>query len=216
MPLSNAQIERYSRQIVVPGFGGRAQQRLLAAEIAVLGAYDDVAMPLRYLAGAGVGTIHVDRQSAGPRADELIARVNSLNPDVAVDGTLSSTESLVFALVGDAASRGGLVGVAARGQRSAFVVARLDTPGKIAVMRAIPPCPVCADADLVAPAGQRVQQSHFVAMVAATEALKLAAGLGDSRAACIIEFSGYESRARPLGIAEAGHCGTAAKHRGAR
>jgi len=36
--LTDAQIERYGRQIILPEVGGRGQERLLAARVAVAGA----------------------------------------------------------------------------------------------------------------------------------------------------------------------------------
>ena len=38
MSLSDAELERYARQIVLPKFGGAGQQKLKAASIAVIGA----------------------------------------------------------------------------------------------------------------------------------------------------------------------------------
>jgi molybdopterin/thiamine biosynthesis adenylyltransferase len=77
MALSDGQIERYSRQIIVPRVGGRAQERLLSARIAIVGDSRDLAAPLAYLAAAGVGTlapIVTDGASAAPRISIRIPR----------------------------------------------------------------------------------------------------------------------------------------------
>ena len=37
MPLTDAQIDRYSRQIILPEVGGRGQERLLARCVEVIG-----------------------------------------------------------------------------------------------------------------------------------------------------------------------------------
>src|SRR6187402_1491278 len=50
---------RYSRQLVLPGFGEAAQQKLAAARVLVIGAGGLGSSVLPALAAAGVGTIHV-------------------------------------------------------------------------------------------------------------------------------------------------------------
>ena len=67
MPLTDAQIDRYSRQIIVPHVGGRGQERLLAARMIIAGDARDIEAPLAYLVGAGVGSICLK-----PSADQRI------------------------------------------------------------------------------------------------------------------------------------------------
>jgi hypothetical protein len=57
--LSDSQIDRYSRQIVLSEIGGRGQERLLRAEVAIHGDGDAVLVCATYLVGAGVGTLSV-------------------------------------------------------------------------------------------------------------------------------------------------------------
>jgi hypothetical protein len=82
MPLSDRQIERYSRQIIVPGISGLAQERLLAASLTVCGDLRDIEAPLAYLAGAGLGNISLATPD-GDEIDSLLSRMRNLNPDVA-------------------------------------------------------------------------------------------------------------------------------------
>ena len=66
MTLTDAQIDRYSRQIIVPRIGGRGQERLLAARMLLAGDARDIEAPLAYLVGAGVGAIGVREPATKP------------------------------------------------------------------------------------------------------------------------------------------------------
>jgi adenylyltransferase/sulfurtransferase len=57
--LSDDQLDRYARHIVLKEIGGEGQNRLLAARIAVIGAGGIGAPAIQYLAAAGVGTLRV-------------------------------------------------------------------------------------------------------------------------------------------------------------
>lgn len=104
MSLSDSQLDRYARHIVLKEIGGEGQKKLLAASVAVIGAGGIGAPAIQYLAAAGIGRIRVvddDRVSldnlqrqllfgtadVGRRkvevAGEAVAR---LNPDTAFEG----------------------------------------------------------------------------------------------------------------------------------
>jgi adenylyltransferase/sulfurtransferase len=58
--LSEAEIGRYARQLLLPGLGEAGQERLAAARVRVVGAGPVAGPALLYLAQAGVGRIWVD------------------------------------------------------------------------------------------------------------------------------------------------------------
>jgi len=90
--LSDPQIERYSRQIILPQVGGKGQQRLLHANILVHGDGLWQAEALLYLAAAGVG--HIGIHGTGRLAlwaalspisqDSAAIVLQRLNPDCTI------------------------------------------------------------------------------------------------------------------------------------
>ena len=212
MPLTDNQIERYSRQIIVPGVGGRAQERLLESCAAIVGEPGDAASALAYLTGAGVGQIVMHPVGDHAPYAAIVERMRDLNPDVRVEianHEMPARCDLILALVGDAS----VAEAAARlwnpphtdapgtpeTRYGAAIVARLDLPGLIALMPAMPPCPMCAEIDLLGTPGTRAANSGVVLMYAVAEAFKLLAGYaGQQLAATLIEFDGYAARARGI------------------
>ena len=59
MPLSDSQLDRYARHIILKEIGGEGQRRLLGADVAVVGAGGIGSPALLYLAAAGIGTLRV-------------------------------------------------------------------------------------------------------------------------------------------------------------
>ncbi|MGD0627042.1 MAG: molybdopterin-synthase adenylyltransferase MoeB [Thermodesulfobacteriota bacterium] len=57
MKFSDEQIQRYSRQMILPGVGGKGQRKLLEAKVFIMGAGGLGSPAALYLAAAGVGTI---------------------------------------------------------------------------------------------------------------------------------------------------------------
>ena len=58
--LSEAEVARYARQLILPGLGEEGQARLRAARVRVVGGGPSAAPALLYLAAAGVGTIWIE------------------------------------------------------------------------------------------------------------------------------------------------------------
>lgn len=102
MIFSEDQLERYSRQFVLPSIGVAGQKKLLAAKVLVIGAGALGSAALLYLAAAGVGTIGIadydavelsnlqrqvvhrtDRVGTG-KVQSAADTVKALNPEVEV------------------------------------------------------------------------------------------------------------------------------------
>jgi hypothetical protein len=204
MPLTNEQIARYSRQIIIPQMGGHAQERLLSSRLVIIAAFEDLEEPLKYLVGAGVGDIDLCVPATGDaQLRSLSEKMRDLNPDSTVSyGSLAQVPDLVFALLGN----GEAVRFAAAEAPSigAAVVARLDAPGKIALLPSPPPCLRCASGGLLDPFGKRADNSAFIAMLATTEALKLLAAYDANLAPSLISFNGSQTTATPLASSKSG------------
>jgi hypothetical protein len=205
MPLTNDQIARYSRQIIVPNMGGHAQERLLSSRIVVIAAREDLEEPLAYLVGAGVGDIDlcVPGSDDDARLRSLCDKMRDLNPDSTVRyGSLAQVPDLVFALLGSAE----VVQFAAAEAPSAgaAVVARLDAPGEIALLPAPPPCIRCASGGLLSSFGERSEHAGVIAMLATTEVLKILAGYDTNAAASLLRFDGPQTIAEPVASSKAG------------
>ncbi|MGN6268545.1 MAG: HesA/MoeB/ThiF family protein [Sphingomonas sp.] len=103
MTLSDTQLERYARHIILREVGGAGQTRLLGATVAVIGAGGIGSPALQYLAAAGVGRLIVidddrvdlsnlqrqtlfDTANIGrPKAEAARDALARLNPDVTVE-----------------------------------------------------------------------------------------------------------------------------------
>ena len=198
MTLTDPQIERYSRQIIVPRIGGRGQERLLAARMLLAGDARDIEAPLAYLVGAGVGAIGV--KVAGDQAGFAgqIAAARELNAGVSVTVADESKGRVDLALliVGSDAARKVSDEIVSNREVQAWVVARLDAPGKIAVIPGGSPSPPTVDASMHAAMGSRSEAADFIAMLATAEAFKLLAGYAENPSPAIIEFDGYQTSVR--------------------
>lgn len=100
MTLSDTQLDRYARHIVLHDIGGAGQARLLGSHVLLVGAGGIGCPAIQYLAAAGVGTISVvdddvvslsnlqrqilygDAQIGMAKVDAAQAAVARLNPDI--------------------------------------------------------------------------------------------------------------------------------------
>jgi molybdopterin/thiamine biosynthesis adenylyltransferase len=102
MTLTDHQMERYSRQIILEQVGGTGQERLLESKVLIIGAGGLGAPAALYLAAAGVGTIgivdadpvdltnlqrqviHHTPDIGSDKVESAAAKMRAINPDVTV------------------------------------------------------------------------------------------------------------------------------------
>ncbi len=102
MSLTELQIERYSRHILLPEVGGKGQLKLLAGKVLVIGAGGLGSPAALYLAAGGVGKIgvidgdtvdlsnlqrqilHFTSDVGRPKVASAVAKMRSMNPDVEI------------------------------------------------------------------------------------------------------------------------------------
>ncbi len=103
MALTDDQLERYARHIILKEVGGHGQQKLMNAKVLVIGAGGLGSPLLMYLAAAGVGTlgiidddkvdlsnlqrqiIHMTSSIGEEKASSARGMINKLNPDIKVN-----------------------------------------------------------------------------------------------------------------------------------
>lgn len=170
MSLTDAQVERYSRQIILPEVGGRGQARLLAARVTLAGGSEAAATAALLLGRAGIGWLDlVD----GPPA------LSELAPECHVErhaaDALPPPGDVVVDLGGEPVSRAAL-GRWAQAAGRPFVVGRRQGPRLTVATLVGRPCAAClrADAGLDGPAGAaHLPAALTLAALAAGEALRM-------------------------------------------
>ncbi len=152
--LADAQIDRYSRQIIMPEVGGRGQERLLAARVALAGDAELVGIVAALCARAGVGALAVPGDVVvEPWPDCTVARH---------DGTAPGDADVLVAL-GDAPGWG----VAAAARPRPLVSAQIAGPRVAVVTLAGRPCVACVVAEPTPPATDDDTLAAPAALVAA-------------------------------------------------
>ena len=81
MSLSDEQLDRYARHIVLSEIGGEGQRKLLRAEVVVIGAGGIGSPAIQYLAAAGIGALRVVDDDAVARDAGGLQRGNDRRPD---------------------------------------------------------------------------------------------------------------------------------------
>ena len=107
MQLDAAQQEQYARHLLLDGFGGEGQERLLAAAVRVRGAGDAALWCARYLAASGVGRLDVEVPAweeelralgpwltLGPATTEVAPRDGAGPAESAMNGAQAAIETV--------------------------------------------------------------------------------------------------------------------------
>jgi hypothetical protein len=261
--LTDTQVDRYSRQIVLPEVGGRGQQRLLGSQLVLISALGELEPALSYLVGAGVGTISIRVAASAQDRRRISARMRDLNSDVkltwdkerpaAGSNAARPPDALLIFSAGEpgatsvakaarsadvkpkpAAMEGHPgrlsrqadktalqpsgtklhhIGIDPRSgaptdsndvtqtaqtrythlERIPTVGAHLGEPLELVVIPSHPPCLECIGAHCLKPVAPRAAGWEMVAMMAATEVLKLLLGL-TSGGATMVRFHGLAAR----------------------
>jgi len=143
--LTDAQIELYSRQIILREVGGTGQKALLASRCLLLGGGAALEVAASYLAGAGVGTLDLcDAGAAGDRARALpaLAQLEARGQDariraLAPDAVAAQRYDVVLAFATDAP--------ASRRPRLGALVVRAAADGgvELAILPSATSCAAC-------------------------------------------------------------------------
>lgn len=109
--LSDSQIERYARHLILPEIGAAGQERLLAARVAIVGLGGLGAPAAYYCAAGGIGhltlidrdavdlsnlqrqIIHSNADLGRPKADSAADRIRGLNPECRARPVVASLEA---------------------------------------------------------------------------------------------------------------------------
>jgi adenylyltransferase/sulfurtransferase len=206
MTLSDAQIDRFSRQIIVPQIGGRGQLRLLQSSVALAGSSALAEHTALYLAGAGIGRLAVHARDGAA----LRAALVDLNPEAQVSAAgerfgAVAADVLVACDVDTtdvdraAATRRRLVVGRASRRRGWLVVSRGAAACASCAVRAWPR-PDAADHDGPSAAAGVIGSLISLAVV------KLLLGIGDPARRDWVEFDAARSTLNARQIARAVDC----------
>jgi hypothetical protein len=213
LSLSDAELARYARQLILPGFTPASQEFLRAARVHVIGAGELAGPALLYLAQAGVGTLFLDdaldvapedgaawlyraEQVGEPRVFTAMAALRELAPWARVrpyatgaDPTAVLVCASSLGLAREAAERARLAGLP-------HVVAVADGDGGEVVSVPVgAPCYACASRPGTG-ALPRPGVAAALGALGATELLLIVAGLTQARSGRRIDLVLGQPQAR--------------------
>jgi len=225
--LTEQQIERYSRQIILPELGGRGQQALLSAAVAIAGGGVLGTAAATYIAAAGVGRLTI-------AAAELQLDIEALNPDChtsTLQASLSDASAQDIARQADAVLVCGappqvcaLLNAACVAQRTPLVWA--DTAGALGLVIVLAgpsstaPCYACVAPHLsrglaggdAAPVLADATAA-LIGTLQATETIKMLVGLGATPAPRLLTYDAAAGTVGEMTVGKDPRCQTCGVHR---
>jgi adenylyltransferase/sulfurtransferase len=195
MRLNDAQVDRYSRQIVLAEVGPIGQARLLESHVTVGGGGRAAEHALAYLAAAGVGRLSAPRclhHVVDPDQTDVIIDELGRSPaaaDAVVIGGRTSEEAggTLAALIGG--THAPPSSTAGRAPSAPCPHVFWIAGGRAA---ALPPCPACVDAILPAvasvPAELEPARDALLGTMIATETVKALLGIGEPLRGRVLTF----------------------------
>ena len=192
MALTDEQVERYARHLILKGLGVKGQKRLLASSVLIIGAGGLGSPAALYLAAAGVGhiglvdgdvvdmsnlqrqIIHTTARVGAPKVESAATAIRALNPAVTVATSyeLVDASTIACVLAGKPYIHAGVVGFAGQ----VMTVIPGEGPCYRCIFRDMPAAgeiPTCKEAGVL---GAVV---GVIGSLEATEAVKLIAGVGE-------------------------------------
>ena len=213
--LTDEQIERYSRQIILPQIGGRGQQKLLSAAVAIVGTGEPGTTAALYVAAAGIGRVSVRAPVAAAiaelnpdcHAQPLAAQLNTdaamaiaRSHDLVIDADLSGDTSLLLNIACLAMKRQVVWGHLSGSGAQATILAghQADAPC-YGCVRMPPPAPPSAVGPLTA---------AFIGTVLATEAIKILLGIGSTLIGRMLMYDARDSTVSVVPVRKDPRCAT--------
>jgi len=218
--LSDQEVIRYSRHIILPEVGGRGQKKLKAASVLLAGLGAAGSAAALYLAAAGIGRLALwdpglvtlqdleggiahDRSRVGlPRAASAAVPLTAIHPDAEVE-VLDREIDLIGNLPGHDVvllSSGDWAVLSPAVSRAVYFGVH-GAAGAVTVVLPGGPCLDCLGAERAGGLGLRPNQGAAVAaaaavvgVVAATEAIKLILGIGTPLTGRVLSYDGWTCR----------------------
>jgi len=204
MSLSDREIERYSRQIIVAG--GVAQERLRAARVAVIGRAPDAESIVYYLAGAGIGRLTLEVRGDAAATVRLFAHARGLNSNIVI--TIAGPGAPphdVAAILADGFAVEALIEQLTKYAPSGCVIGANLAQGRIALLTSAPRCLRCVAEKLLSRSAPLDDNDDYSSNLVAMEVIRVLTNKAKP-ASSLIELEGYATCTRPIDVISPESC----------